>query len=856
MMTVTEQETAMDACSLRIKHRGLIGIKSKVPIKDTQTLSWVYTPGVAKPCLEIEKNHLTSFDYTIRGNTIAIISDGSSVYGLGNTGPYAALPMLEAKSTFHKNFAGIDGFPIAINTQDVDELVETVRYLSPTFGGFHLEDIASPRCFAITERLKRAVSLPILHADQHGSATAVLAALLNALKVVDKKLENISVVINGAGAAGLATARMLKHVGVGDVKVLDRHGALYYRRTEGLNYVKSEVARLTNQEDKKGDLATMLRGTDVFIGFSAPGVLNAEMIQSMSRDPIIFALALPEPEISYEAAMAAGARVVATSLNNAPNQLNSSLIPPGVFRGALDVRATDINQAMLCAAAHAMADLVDPEALNKALILPEPLDFRVSARMASAVAAAAIETGVAQVNTDPLTIEQKVMSFVYEGSNAWVDALPEDALKGKSNDEVSLINHKRYHGVIETVSYVPIRDNYIYNMMYSQPEAAKPCEMIRDNQDLAYDMTLKNNLVAVVTDGSAVLGLGNIGPGAGLPVMEGKAVLFKTFGGVEAFPICLRTQEIDEIVETVKRIAPVFGGINLEDIAAPRCFEVEERLSRELDIPVFHDDQHGTAVVTLAALLNALKLTDKKIEDLRIVVNGAGAAALSVSKLLMKAGARDIIICDTSGVIYKGREKGMNPYKRQIAEITNSQLAKGDLRSVMKGADMFLGLSAPGMVDQDMVRSMASDPIIFALANPIPEIMPDEAFAAGAKVVATGRSDFPNQVNNSLAFPGIFRGALDVRARVINDDMKVAAAQAIASLISPEQLEAKTIIPGALDLRVPPAVASAVAKAAMASGVARRPVDPALVAKHLEHYLSEGLLAPTSPTLPIGLMQE
>lgn len=858
-MTVTEQETApenkLDACSLRIKHRGLIGIKSKVPIKDTQTLSWVYTPGVAKPCLEIEQDHLTSFDYTIRGNTIAIVSDGSSVYGLGNVGPYAALPMLEAKSTFHKNFAGIDGFPIAINTQDVDEFVETIRYLAPTFGGFHLEDISSPRCFAIAERLKRAVSLPILHADQHGSATAVFAALLNALRIVDKKLENISVVINGSGAAGISTARMLKNVGVGDVKVLDRHGALYYRRTEGLNYVKSEVARLTNPEDKKGNLATMIRGADVFIGFSAPGVLSPEMIHSMAKDPIIFALALPEPEIPYEAAKAAGARVVATSLNNAPNQLNSSLVPPGVFRGALDVRATDINHAMLCAAAHAMADLVDGESLGKDIILPEPLDFRVAAKMASAVAAAAIETGVAQVKTDPASIEQKVMNFVYEGSNAWVENMDPAELTGKSTDEISLINHKRYHGVIETVSYVPIRDNYIYNLMYTQPEAAKPCELIRDNQDQAYDMTLKNNLVAVVTDGSAVLGLGNIGPGAGLPVMEGKAVLFKTFGGVEAFPICLRTQEIDEIVETVKRIAPVFGGINLEDIAAPRCFEVEARLSKELDIPVFHDDQHGTAVVTLAALLNALKITDKKIGNLRIVVNGAGAAALSVSKLLMKAGAEDIIICDTTGVIYKGRTKGMNPYKTQIAEITNRKGEKGDLRSVMKGADLFLGLSAPGMVDQDMVRSMAKDPVIFALANPVPEIMPDEAFAAGAKVMATGRSDFANQVNNSLAFPGIFRGALDVRARVINDDMKVAAAEAIASLISAEQLEQKTIIPGALDLRVPPAVAAAVAKAAMESGVARRPVDPELVSKHLAQYLAEGLLAPTAP-LPQGVLQE
>ncbi len=838
--------TVVDGCSLRIKHRGLIGIKPKVPVRDSATLSWVYTPGVAKPCLEIAKDHLTSFDYTMRGNTVAIISDGSSVYGLGNVGPKAALPMLEAKSAFHKQFAGIDGFPLALDTQDVDAFVETVRYLSPTFGGIHLEDISSPRCFAIAERLKRAISLPILHADQQGSATAVLAALLNGLKIVDKKLANVSVVINGAGAAGIATARMLKQVGVGDVKVLDRHGAIFYRRLEGLNYVKSEVARLTNPEDKKGDLAAMLIGADVFVGFSAPGVLTPAMIQTMAKDPIIFALALPKPEISQADANAAGARVFATSLmDDSLNHLNSSLVFPGVFRGALDVRATDINITMLEAAAHAMANLVTEEELAQHVILPHPLDYRVSAKIASAVARAALETDVAQVVVDPDSIESKVMKYVSEGSNAWVEPLlPDDEAAVKSYDEISLENHKRYHGVIETVSYVPIKDMETYNAVYSQPEAARPCEMIRDNPDLAYDMTLKNNLVAVVTDGSAILGLGNIGPSAGMPVMEGKAVLFKTFGGVEAFPICLRTQEIDEIVEAVKNIAPVFGGINLEDIAAPRCFDVEKRLTELLDIPVFHDDQHGTAVVVLAALINAVKVADKRMQDLRIVVNGAGASALSVSRLLLRAGAKDIIICDTTGVIHKNRTKGMNPFKREIAEITNLANEQGDLESVMRGADMFLGLSAPGMLSQAMVHTMTPNPIIFALANPVPEIMPDLAYEAGAKVMATGRSDFPNQVNNSLAFPGIFRGALDVRARTINDEMKIAAAYAIADLVTQAQLAQGTVIPSALDFSVPPAVAAAVAKAAMDTGVARRPMDPALVAAQLNHFIKEGQLAP------------
>lgn len=834
--------TVQDGISFRQKYRGLIGIKTKVPIRDTAILSLVYTPGVARPCLEIAENSLRSFDYTIRGNTVAIVTDGSSVYGIGNTGAYSAIPMLEAKSVFHKTFAGIDAFPIAIDTQDIDEFVETVRYLSPTFGGFHLEDISAPRCFAIEERLKRAVSLPIFHTDQQGAAVGVAAALTNALKIVDKELQNVYVVINGAGAAGIATAKMLKHMGVGSVKVLDRYGAIYYRRLQGLNWVKSELARITNPEDKKGNLEEMIKGADVFIGFSAENALTVDMVKSMAKDPIIFALALPAPEISYEAAKAAGAKVVATGRSDFPNQINTSLVFPGIFRGALDVRATDINRTMFEAAANAMASLVDEDELSPSLILPRPLDYRVAGSVARAVAQSAIDTGVAQVQASPEGIEQKVMSYVYEGTNAWVNpVLPENG-SAKSLEDESLELHKRYHGVIEVDAHIPIRDHYIYNLIYSAPEATRPCEMIRDNPEMAYELTCKNNLVGIVTDGSAVLGLGNIGPGAGLPVMEGKAVLFKTFGGVEAFPICLRTQEIDEIVKTVKHIAPVFGGINLEDIAAPHCFDVEQRLSEELDIPVFHDDQHGTAVVVLAGLLNAVRFSGKTLEDVRIVVNGAGAAALSVSRLLLKSGARDIVICDTKGVIYKGRKEGMNPFKSRIAEITNLTNQKGNLEKVVKGADMFLGLSVPGTLTQDMIKTMATDPIIFALANPMPEIMPQEAYAAGAKVVATGRSDYPNQVNNSLAFPGIFRGALDVRARNINDEMKIAAARAIADLISENELEQRKIIPGALDFRVPPAVAGAVAEAAIRTGEARKSVDPKQISTQLKNYIYDGHL--------------
>jgi malate dehydrogenase (oxaloacetate-decarboxylating) len=771
----------------RRRYRGLIGIQPKMPIKDTATLSVIYTPGVAKPCLEIDKDHLKSFDYSIRGNSVAVISDGSSVYGLGNAGPYAAIPMLEAKCVFHKTFAGIDAFPIAINTTSKDEFVEIVRYLSPTFGGFHIEDVASPKCFAIEEKLKRAISLPIFHSDQQGAAVVVFAALLNALKLVDKKLEDIYVVIAGAGAGGIATARFLKKIGVGDVKVCDQHGALYYRRLVGLNWVKSELARITNPEDRKGDLEELVKGADVFVGFSVGNILTPQMVKTMARDPIIFALSNPQPEIDYNLAKEAGAKVVATGRSDFPNQLNSSLIYPGIFRGSLDVRASDINHHMFYSAAQAMASLVSDNELSPAFIIPKALDFRVSAKVARAVAQAAIDTNVAKVKADPESIEAKVMSYVYEGTNSWVE--PSASSEYASVEEESLDLHNRYHGVIEVKTKVPIRDHYIYNLIYSSPGASDPCKLIQDNPDEAYELTAKNNLVAIVTDGSAVLGLGNLGPGAAMPVMEGKAVLFKTFGGVEAFPICLRTQEVDEIVDAVVKISPVFGGINLEDIAAPRCFEIEQKLSKALDIPVFHDDQHGTAVVVLAGILNAIKAVDKKLSDVKIVINGAGAAALSVSQLLLKAGSRDITICDSKGAIYQGRKSGMNPYKERIAEITNKTKNKGNLEDVMNGADIFIGLSVPGTVNKDMVLSMAGSPVIMALANPVPEIMPEEAYAAGAKVVATGRSDFPNQVNNSLAFPGIFRGALDVRARNINDDMKLAAAYAIASLISEKEIE-------------------------------------------------------------------
>lgn len=385
--------------------------------------------------------------------------------------------------------------------------------------------------------------------------------------------------------------------------------------------------------------------------------------------------------------------------------------------------------------------------------------------------------------------------------------------------EKSVQAHSNWKGKIEVISRAAVTNKEELSVAYT-PGVAQPCLEIQKDINNSYEYTRRSNLVAVVTDGSAVLGLGDIGPEAGMPVMEGKCVLFKAFGNVDAFPLCIRSKDVDTIVNTIKLISGSFGGINLEDISAPRCFEIERRLRAECDIPIFHDDQHGTAIVVLAGMINALKIVKKNISDIEVVVNGSGAAGIAITKLLMSMGLKKVVLCDTKGAIYKGRP-GLNTEKELMADISNLELKKGTLKEVIKGSDVFIGVSAPGMVDQDMIRSMAKDPIIFALANPIPEIMPEEAIAAGAKVVGTGRSDFPNQINNVLAFPGLFRGALDVRASDINDEMKIAAAEAIASLITYEDMKSDYVIPSPFDTRVAQEVAKAVAEAAKKSGVAR-----------------------------------
>lgn len=385
--------------------------------------------------------------------------------------------------------------------------------------------------------------------------------------------------------------------------------------------------------------------------------------------------------------------------------------------------------------------------------------------------------------------------------------------------EKALSEHEKWKGKIEVISRAVVNNKEDLAVCYT-PGVAAPCLEISKDTGLSYKYTRRANLVAVVTDGSAVLGLGDIGPEAGMPVMEGKCALFKVFADVDAFPLCIRSNDVDDIVNTVTLLAGSFGGVNLEDISAPRCFEIEAKLKERCDIPVFHDDQHGTAIVTAAAMLNALKVTKRKLEDIKVVTLGAGAAGIAIVKLLISMGLKDVVMCDRKGAIYKGRE-GLNDEKKKIAEISNKENKTGSLSDVLKGADVFIGVSAPNMLTQDMIRSMAKDPILFTMANPTPEIMPDEAKAAGAAVIGTGRSDFPNQINNVLAFPGIFRGALDVRASDINDEMKLAAAYAIAELVDEKNLSAEYIIPDAFDKRVVESVAEAVAKAAVESGVAR-----------------------------------
>jgi malate dehydrogenase (oxaloacetate-decarboxylating) len=505
--------------------------------------------------------------------------------------------------------------------------------------------------------------------------------------------------------------------------------------------------------------------------------------------------------------------------------LGSPTVYPGLVRAILDLRLAKLDERVLSAALDAGAGA--------------SLSFAVAPKVARAAAEKAVELGGAETAATPAMIEARLRNYLESGRLPPFEQAP-DWLNAESSKEQALRLHSHLGGALEMAPKLRPRDPARIIQLGSDAEAA--VRRIEEHTEQADVLTGRGNMVAVVTDGSAVLGLGDIGAAAGLPVMLGKCVLFKTFGGCDAVPICVDADSSEAIIEVVEAIAPSFGGINLEDISSPRCFEIEEELQKRLDILVFHDDQHGTAVVTLAALINAARLCGKTLDELTVTFNGAGAAGIAVTKLLMAAGVKDVILCDSKGAIYEGRSHNMNPEKDEIAAITNRDRVEGTLAEAVRGRDVFIGLSVGGALTGEMVRSMADSPIVLAMANPVPEIMPEVAYAAGAAAVATGRSDFPNQVNNCLGFPGIFRGGMDVQASVINDAMKIAAAEAIAGLVGENRLKPDYFIPSAMDLRVPPAVARAIAHSAMDTGAARVEVDPEAVRRRTQHFLYEGRL--------------
>lgn len=822
-----------EAMYYRRRYQGLISIRSKVQVRDSTALSLVYSPGVAEPCLEIARDPKRSFDVACRGNTVAVVSNGSAAYQLGDIGPEAILPVLESKCVILKNFAGVDALPIAIHAEHTGDFVDVVLNLSPTFGAVSVEDVSSPRCISITRRLEYALNIPVINNHQEGVSIGVLAGLMNAARVVGKKPKDMRFVINGAGAAGLATAMLLHRYGAKNVIVCDQYGAIYKYRPMNMNWGKWEIAKISNPGLIDGDLRQVLAGSDAYIGFVA-GELTAADVRTMAKDPILFmfeeALSLTPRE-----AEAAGAVVVATSHSSYPNHMDVTAVLPGVFRGLLDVRAMRFPVSAQLAAARAIAELIRDDELNADYIYPRVIDYRVAPRVAAAVARAVLDEGEAKITTiTPDEIHERTRRFVYEGQLP----VPPKSDREMTLAEESLELHDRFQGVLEIKHNIPVKDEFILKQFYLMPGAMEPARIVAEEPNQAFEVAARGNLVAVVSDGSAVLGLGNIGSRAALPVMEGKAILFHTFAGVEAFPICLNTQDADEIVEIVKRLEPTFGGINLEDISAPRCFYIEERLQAEMNIPVFHDDQHGTAVVVLAGIMNACRLYSKHPSQLRVVITGAGAAGIAVTKLLMAKGVEDIVLVDRQGALHPD-DNSLNWMQKRMASLTNPDKLSGDLGTIIKDRDVFIGVSAPGILTPDMVKSMAPDPIIFALANPVPEIMPELAYEAGAAVVATGRSDLPNQVNNSLVFPGVFRGALDARVKHVTDDMKIAAAHAISGLVRDKDLKPDYIIPRSTDFAVPPAVAEAVAFAARETGQAQVAVDPAAVAAKVRQFIYE-----------------
>lgn len=805
MKTDTQSLKTPLSLNYRRNYRGLIGVNSKVPVRDSASLSSVYTPGVGQVCLEIEKDPTRAHFLSCKGNSIALLSNGSST----NLGPYAVLPELESKSVLYKSLAGIDAFPLPLDTNDLDEIVNTLRLIQPTFGALHISGFSPETAIQLQQKLTKSLTIPFINADMVGSVVTIMAAVLNTLKVLDKEPYETKVIIKSKNGYEKIIADTLLGLKIADVTVCEND------------------AMLINQA----------KGAHILIDLSTGSEFPPELTSVMAEKPAIITTSTL---YNHKYALEKGAYLVVSAEPDNHNYINPTFALAGIIRAVLDTQSKVVNDEMLLAAACALSNTVNESQLKHKTVLPKLLDPTYTAFIAEEVVKSAFETGVNTSFINPEEIKEKVLNYIYEGRASWVPKPSEEELSPDTPiAKVSVDMHSRHQGVLEIVPRLQLKDNYIYNLLYSQVSTDEACRYIQENNANIYEITCKNNMAAVITNSTAVLGLGDIGATAGLPVMEGKCVLFKSLAGVDALPICIDSKDIDEIVRTIEIISPVFGGINLEDIAAPSCFEIENKLKERSAIPIFHDDQHGTAVVVLAGLINALKYTKKDKSSVKIVMNGAGAGSIAVAKLLLSYGVKNLIICDTKGAIYKGRTEGMNPFKDEIAEITNRNLHHGTLEDVIRAADVFIGLSKGNLLTRDMIRSMAPDPIIFALANPYPEIMPKDAYAAGAKVVATGRSDFPNQVNNSIAFPGIFRGVLDTRAKQITDEMKLAAAYALANLVKEDELAQDKIIIHALDLKAPVAVAEAVARCAIETGLARINTDPKKIAHALKEHLYE-----------------
>ncbi|MBI4482119.1 MAG: NADP-dependent malic enzyme [Acidobacteria bacterium] len=816
------------------KNRGLLGIRSKVPVKDEYALSLLYTPGVAAPCAKIHQDKSKSFDHTMRGNAVALVTDGSDYLDLGNVGPLAIVPCAEGQAMLCKELAGVDAYPLPLKVKNDEELQLVTRSLIPNVAVLCTMFMDWLR----RERLERALGeleIPLTSLEKIGYAPVALAAIRSIQKLLNLDPSQLRIAIHGLNAISTAVACLIRQAGFGKIS-LSNGSVAPEDKEQVLSVLRKWDLPLVSLEEN-------LRGAHILICCGPEPEISA-----LARKQMAAVLTTRELSAGWASPGSVGAAAATQVLSQT---LAPSLAFPGLLRGALDVRSAKVTDGMCLAAADAIAAIMSEEDLEDHRLLPRALDLRVPPAVAATVARAAETEGVARLRPLPEQVASDTKYLLYEGS--LVDARtpgqfgkPEtspEAAGVKSLAEESVELHLRHRGAIEFVNKVPLKDQFCFDLI-TDPGVRVVVQEILRNSEKVFEYSCKNNLVAIVSDGSAILGLGNLGPEAAMPVMEGKALLFKTFAGVEAIPLCLGTQDQEEIVACVKALTPILGGVNLEDISAPRCFYIEDRLKKETDIAIFHDDQHGTATVVLAGLINALQLAGRAFEEVRIVINGSGASGMAVTKLLLQYGVKDIILCDTKGAIHRDRVEGMNWIKVEMAKVTNPRGLQGQLKDVMKGADVFIGLSGPSLVDEEMVRSMAPGPIVFAMANPTPEIMPDRAKAAGARIVATGRSDFKNQVNNALAFPGIFRGALDVRAREINDPMKIAAAQALAGLIRKQDLAPDYIIPKALDFRGAASVAAAVAKAAIETGAARVLVDPATIRENTKEYIYGGRLNP------------